>query len=90
MEDKRTGKEELQIGDLRDRLPAGRLWIWGIVALVLQEAGLFGSRASAQWLALALAGMGAVALLQQSILGLAVVVAAALFARGDWHRRGHC
>ena len=69
------------IPDLRDRLPAGRLWIWGIVALVLLGAILLGSLASPQWLALPLAGMGVFALLQQPTLGLVAMVAAALLVR---------
>jgi hypothetical protein len=69
------------IGDLRDRLRAGRLWIWGIAALVLLGSGLFGSRPSLQWLVLPLVGIGAYALLQQPILGPAAVVAVALLLR---------
>jgi len=69
------------IGHLRDRLRAGRLWIWCIVALVLLGAMLLGSHASPLWLVLLLAGLGAFALLQQAILGLLAVVAASLIAR---------
>ena len=57
---------------------AGRLWIGGIVALVLLAAVLLGIRPSPVWLVLPFAGAGAVALLQRPVLGLVGVVAAAL------------
>jgi O-antigen ligase len=66
---------------LRSERPTSRVWILGIVASVLFAAAFLGSRASARWLALPLAGLAAFALLQQPVLGLLAVVAAALVAR---------
>ena len=69
------------IGELRGRLHGDRLWIPAMVAGVLLMAALFGLRASPVWLALPVAGLGAVALLQQPLLGLLALVPAALVAR---------
>jgi len=66
------------IGDLRHRLLTGRLWPWAVAAAVLLGAALFGSLASTLWLALLVAGMGAVVVLQWPILGLLALVPAAL------------
>jgi hypothetical protein len=71
---------QAMIGALRERVLGGRLWIWGIVALVLLAAIGLGSRPSVQWLILPLVGLGGFALLQQPVLGLVALVAAALVA----------
>ena len=70
------GDHGSMIAELRDRLLAGRLWMWGMAAAVLLGAALFGSRASVLWLALPVAGIGAFVLLQQPLLGLVAVMAA--------------
>ena len=55
-----------------------KLWILAATAVILLGAAFLGFRASPRWLVLLLAGLGAVVLLQQPVLGLFALVALAL------------
>ncbi len=57
--------------------------VWLIVAAVFVLAFLTGQRASFTWLELLVAGLGAVVLLQRPILGLPMLLVAALFVPLD-------
>jgi hypothetical protein len=66
------------IGKLIDKFIDRRLWIWAAVAGTILGAFIFGSHASMRWLALLVAGLGALVLVQKPILGLAALILAAL------------
>ena len=66
------------IGTMRRAFPLGKLQAWAVIVVVLLGAAVLGYKASVIWLALLVAGMGAIVLLRQPILGLLVVIGAAL------------
>ena len=69
------------LAKLRTELQTSRLWILGMVALVLGAAALLGLRPSALWLIVPLLGIGVFVLLQWPSAGLFALVPAALLLR---------
>ena len=66
------------IKDLRRPALPTQFWSWVLIALVLLAAAFLGLRASTTWLALLVAGIGALALLQTPRLGVLAIVTVAL------------
>ncbi|MBN2394320.1 MAG: O-antigen ligase family protein [Anaerolineae bacterium] len=69
------------LNNLYRRIVDNRLWVWGVVAMVLLGSVILGLRASFLWLLVLGAGAGALVLLNWPSIGLFALVVAALVGR---------